>query len=225
MIRSMLQSRPTLLHQRAGPRWLAFLALLLPGCAQLTYDRVPIGARPGEYRERLPAETSRTTAAGRSCLMSDAAGGTDAIVLLLNSERRVAGKLWAAESGPDDRMRGQPAFRLTGEIDRALYNVPEVAPPDVLRLVRTELLAACASGPSPHSVSAEPLVRGSHARIAVGIERLLAGLPQPVSAEVLASDAGANIAEAVDMRTRIPEGGAAELREDAGRIILSYEVR
>jgi hypothetical protein len=195
--------------------WLILVGLMSPGCAGLTYDAIEIGSGPREYRDRLPEEDSRATKIGRCCLMTDSRGNSDAIVLLLNSERRVAGKLWVASAAFDRRLRGAPALRFTGEIDRRLYGVQEVAATDALRLLRTELLEP----------GGERLIRQAHGRVAAALERLLTGLPEPISEETLADDAGRDDPELSDIRSQTPGGGAASIVLEGDRMRLSYEVR
>jgi hypothetical protein len=189
---------------------LAPLALLLAGCANWSYDQIQLGQAPRDYARVLPTETSRKTALGLCHLSQNRLGHTDALVILLTNDRRVAGRLWARHSEPGRRFgRSQAEFRLTGELDPQLYGVAGSGPLDSLRAIVADLT----------DYRGEKLALEAHAWVAAGLVRLMQRWPN-------VRDVGASSQQLAEILDRVPGGGTARIEVDTQGIYhLEYEKR
>jgi hypothetical protein len=172
--------------------------LLTTGCADWSYRQIQLGQSPQDYARILPAGTSRRTALGLCHLSNDHFGRTDAIVVLLTSDRQVAAKLWARHYernwGFNKVTRG---FRLVGELDPELYDVEGTGPLDSLRAIASELT----------DYRGEKLALEAHAWVAAGLVRFLQRWP-PVA------DMGVTSQRLSELFERVPGGGGAHLEVD-----------
>jgi hypothetical protein len=177
------------------------VALTLPpltGCADWSYRKIQLGQAPQDYGRVLPAETSRRTALGLCHLSGETWGQTEAIVVLLTSDRRVAGKLRARYLlsrwglGP-----GEPGYQLEGELDPELYGIQGAGPLDALRAIASELI----------DYRGEKLALEAHAWIAVGLTRLMQRWPGVAETSAVTE----RLREALEM---VPGGGAARIEVD-----------
>ena len=187
---------------------LALVALLLAGCATWSYERIQLGQSPKDYARVLPAETSRKTALGLCHLSQDKLGHTDALVVLLTSDRRVAAKLWARYLERDSWLgSAQRGFRLVGELDPELYGVAGSGPLDTLRAIAAELT----------DYQGEKLALDAHAWVAAGLIRLMQRWPE-------VRDVGVSSQRLDGLFDRVPGGGTARLEiDDRGIYHLEYE--
>jgi hypothetical protein len=185
------------------------LALLaLTGCTNWSYRQVQLGQGTKEYARILPAETSRKTALGLCHLSRDKLGRTDALVVLLTSDRRVAAKLWARHTESDWRLgRAERGFRLVGELDPELYGVAGSGPLDTLRAIAAELT----------DYRGEQLAQDAHAWVAAGLVRLMQRWPE-------VRDVGVSSQRLDELLDRVPGGGTARVEiDDRGVYHLEYE--
>lgn len=190
----------------AGMLLLGFV--YVSGCARMTYDRFQPGQAPTEYDRLLPESSTRRTPVGLCHLSRDAFGKTEAIVILLADDRRVAGKLLVENIQRDWTLPRQRSFTLRGEIDPELYDVGSVAPLDVLRLVNLDLSDA---------IGEDQLVREAHSWIAAGLVRLMQRFPE-------VEDVGVPVELLPELLERAPIEGAATLGfAPDGDLAFSYD--
>ena len=143
--------------------------LALSGCgANRLYDRIQLGQSPREYKSVLPEATSRRTVLGLCHFHANSLGRTDALVVLLSDDRRVAAKLLASYVAPTVLNARRGGYRLRGELDPKLYDVSGTGPIDAFRLIAAELA----------NYRGEKLARDAHAWVAAGIIRLLQRWPK-----------------------------------------------
>lgn len=171
-------------------------ALVLPalcGCASWTYSQLRLGQRPQDYERVLPADRARRTSTGVCAYQQNALGDSEAIVVLLTSDRRIAGKLRATRV---KARWGQAfdAYALTGELDRELYDAQETGPLDTLRALAGELA----------DYSGERLAAQAHELAAAGLIRLVQRWPH-------ALDLGVREARAAELLELAAGGGEAGL--------------
>jgi hypothetical protein len=191
-----------------GAALLMPLALLLSGCASWSYEQIQLGQSPKDYERVLPVETSRKTALGLCHLGQGRRGYTDALVVLLTDDRRVAGKLWARKSGGGRRLgRGAGGFRLVGELDPGLCGVAGSGPLDTLRAIAAELT----------DYRGEKLAQDAHGWVAAGLVRLMQRWPG-------VRDVGVSSQWLDGLLERVPGGGTARLEiDERGIYHLEYE--
>lgn len=154
-----------MIHKRISACGCSLLALLLQtGCADWSYRTIQIGQTPSEYARVLPIENSRKTALGLCSLQSGRTGRTDAIVVFLTEDRRVAAKFWTQHIERNWGFgRVQTEFRLEGELSPQLYGTQASGPLDTLRAVIIDL----------NEYRGEKLALETHAWIAGGLIRLM----------------------------------------------------
>lgn len=185
----------------------AMTASLAGGCANWSYDRVRLGMTQSECERQLPAESLWRTELGFCHRTTDIAGRTDALVILLGRDQRVAGKLQATRYPSQQRWGPERGFLLRGEIDPVATGLEATGPVDALRAVAADL--ADYQGAKP--------ALDAHALVAAGLVRLVERWPH-------VGPAGASfprLAEALDV---VPGGGEGLLRVDA-RGIYFFEYR
>jgi hypothetical protein len=182
--------------------------LWLSGCADLAVDRIRPGQRPQEYEGTLPAASTRRTDLGLACLEQSPTGRIDAIVLMLTSDRRVAGKLHATHWSAGGGLPPQPAYRLRVQVDPVLASVQGAGPIDTLRMLAGDL--ACYEG--------ERLARDAHAWVAGGLVRLLQRWPG-------VTDFGVAETRMSQLNDLVPAGGEARMIVDRdGQYRFEYEL-
>jgi len=182
--------------------------LALTGCTNWSYRQIQLGQSPKDYGRVLPAETSRKTALGLCHLSESRLGHTDALVVLLADDRRVAGKLWARRFVRKWRLGGaERGFRLVGELDPELYGVAGSGPLDTLRAIAAELT----------DYRGEKLAQDAHAWVAAGLVRLMQRWPG-------VRDTGVSSQRLDELLDLVPGGGTARLEiDDRGIYHLEYE--
>jgi hypothetical protein len=184
----------------------ACLALLSAGCADFGYNRVQLGVEQRVYQQAFPAERMRRTPAGFCYLEKDAFGRTDAVVVLLTADRRVAGKLHATYVERKGPFQAETTYALRGALDPELMRLSGTGPIDVLRAVAADLT----------STQGDTFVREAHGWVAAGLMRLVQHWPH-------VGDEGPAFTRLTDVLDRIPAGGAAHLTVDArGVYIVEY---
>lgn len=175
------------------------------GCAEFSYNRIQLGQEQREYEPAFPADKTRRTPA-TVCYLETRLGHTDAMVVLLTRDRRVAGKLHAMHSERDFGFPAETHYRLRGEIDPTLVRLGATGPIDVLRAVADELTAA----------HADAYVREAHGWVAGGLVRLVQHWPH-------GGDAGPAVTRLSDILERIPSGGEARITvAGTGRFLIEY---
>jgi hypothetical protein len=178
------------------------LALVLPGCAEFGYNQVQLGQEQRVYQAAFPEDSTRRSPAGVCCLETDGAGRTDAAVLLLTPDRRVAGKFYATHV-ERHWARPQMYYRLRGELDPRLMNLGATGPIDALRAVADELTAT----------EGDTFVRDAHAWVAAGLLRLIQHWPH-------VGDEGPGFPRVSQTLERIPAGGEARITVDARGVYM-----
>lgn len=185
----------------------AFSLLALPACADLSYRQLQLGQTPQQYDRTLPAENTRRTERGLCHLTTDRLGRTDAIVVLLTADRRIAAKLRATRLERDYGWKKESGYVLEGDLDLKLANLGAVGPFDAIRAVLADLEAE----------ANEQFVRDAHAWVVAGLYRLLQSWP--------------HLAESVTpppqltpTLDRVPPAGTATLAL-RGRDVLHLEYR
>lgn len=158
---------------------LAFSVLFLAGCADWSYRTIKIGQGPRDYARVLPHEESRKTALGLCSLQISKSGHTDAIVVLLTEDRRVAAKFWARHTERNWGFGNPEAkYHLIGELSPKLYGSEGSGPLDTLRSLIVDLT----------EYRGEKLAMEAHAWVAAGLTRLMQCWPgdrEPVSSSPL----------------------------------------
>jgi hypothetical protein len=181
--------------------------LLLTGCTDWAYRQIQLGQSAEEYERVLPAETSRRTAVGLCHLSSDRFGRTDAFVVLLTGDRRVAGKLRARHYERDWGLKVDRGFWLEGELDPELYGVQSAGPLDTLRAIAGDLT----------DYRGEKLALDAHAWVAAGLVRLMQRWPG-------VEDVGVSSQRLSELFELVPGGGAARLEvNERGIYRLEYK--
>ncbi len=200
-----LRSRPAALRRIRSP-WLLCAAPLLTGCADLNYGRVSLGQEQREYQSAFPEDKVRRTSVGLCYLEQGALGRTDAIVVLLTRDRRVAGKLHAIHVERKFGWGDERGYRLTGELDPRLFETAGTGPIDALRLVADELTTN----------GEDNFVRTTQGWVAAGLVRLIQQWPH-------VGDEGPAAARLADELESVPAGGEAAIRVDArGVYVVEY---
>jgi hypothetical protein len=170
---------------------------LLTGCAELCYDRVQLGQEQRAYRSVFPDDNTRRSATGVCYCEKDGFGRTDAAVLLLTGDRRVAGKFYALYLERKTGLQAETSYRLRGELDPELLKLSATGPIDMLRAIADELTTA----------EGDTFVREAHGWIAAGLLRLMQRWPH-------VGDEGPAVTRLTEMLERIPAGGVARVAID-----------
>lgn len=180
--------------------------LLQCGCVDWTYDRVALGQVLHEYARVFPEERTRRTTSTLCYLGHSPAGRTDAVVLLLTRDRRVAAKMQASHTERKWGPRTQTAYALRGELDPSLAQLDATGPADALRAVADELT----------SVEGDKFTRDAHGWVAAGLVRLLQRWPH-------LGDEGPAPPRLIDILDHVPGSGVARITVDQrGAYILEY---
>jgi len=189
-----------------GAVLVSVLAVLLSGCVDWSYRQIRLG-QPGDECERLlPAASSRRTALGLCHLHDDKLGRTDALVVLLTADRRVAGKLWARRFERNWGLKTSRGYWLVGELNPELYRVRAAGPIDTLRAIAGELT----------DYRGEKLALDAHALVAAGLARLMQRWPG-------VTDPGVSSQRLTELLEVVPGGGIARLEVDErGTYRLEY---
>ena len=184
----------------------ALLLALTGGCADWSYDRIQIGMTSQECARSLPEEAVRRTELGFCCLAQDRHGRTDALVVLISRDGRVAGKLQATLPTPNTWSPVQTDFRLRGEIDPTLTDLQAVGPIDMLRAIIGDLTG----------YRGVQTAQQAHAWVAAGLVRLLERWPHIGPGSEL-------YPQLTDTLERLPGGGTARIEVDQrGVYCLEY---
>ncbi|TWT43622.1 hypothetical protein RAS1_00190 [Phycisphaerae bacterium RAS1] len=185
---------------------LAAACCLLSGCSNWAYDRFQIGQEWKTVERVLPADATRRTAPGVCCLVSDITGRTDAIVVLLTRDQRIAAKLQTTRFERHYGFKVETGVRFRAEIDPHLARLEGSGPIDTLRAVADELTA----------VEGEKLIRDAHGWIGASIIRILQRWPH-------AGDEGPTISRVSEALERVPGGGTARIGIDQrGVYMIEY---
>ncbi len=181
------------------PRCLARLSLLcaaLPttGCVAFSFDRVRLGQTQPEYRPAFPEGRTRRTPVGLCYLEHDPFGRTDAVVLLLAGDRRVAGKFYAVHVERRGPLAVETSYQLRGELNPGLARLAGTGLVDTLRAVTDELTAG----------DPDAFVREAQGWVAAGLVRLIQQWPHT-------GDAGPATTRMADLLERVPGQGTARV--------------
>ncbi len=210
-MRTMLPARPSVFAANRTPLGLMFLLalwLLPAGCAQWSYDHVQLGQEHRQYERTFPEGGVHRTETTLSYLARDWFGRTDAIVLLLTKDRRVAGKLQATHFERNYGFKTDTGYVLRGEIDPTLAAVGAAGPIDALRAIADEL-----TSPDGDTVS-----RQTRAWVAAGLVRLMQRWPH-------VGDEGPAFTRLTEMLERVAGGGVGRIAVDErGAYVLDYTV-
>ncbi len=175
------------------------IAILLGGggCIQWSYERIQIGQSPQSYDRVLPAEGTLRTELGLTYVGREQPGRTDAIVVLLTSDRRVAGKFAATRYERDWGFKKESGYRLRGELDLRMANLEAVGAIDALRALIDDMTA----------YQGEKRARDAYAWVAAGLVRIMQRWPGT-------GDASAATAKLTEALENVPGGGAAQIGVD-----------
>jgi len=185
---------------------LAAAVLALSGCSAMSYNAIELGQGPREYDRILPDDTSRTTALGLCHLSKQLNGQTNAIVVFLTPDRRVAGKLYAKHIDRNWGFVRRSGYTLVGELDLEAYDVGQTGAIDTLRAMTSELT----------QVRGEPIVMDAHAWVAAGLVRLLQRWPA-------VEDFGVPSERLSELLELVPGGGAARISvTEDGVFLVEY---
>jgi hypothetical protein len=187
--------------------WLTILATTLAaGCAELSYSGIRLGQEQREYQQAFPEDRTRRTPTGICYLEKDPLGRTDAMVLLLTADRRVAGKLHATHFERNYGFKVETGYRLVGELDPAMLRLSSTGPIDALRAVADELTAT----------EADAFARQTQAWVAAGLVRLVQHWPH-------VGDEGPAFTRLTSVLERVLGGGLARITVDPrGVYLLEY---
>jgi hypothetical protein len=183
------------------------VGLLNAGCAQWSYSQIELGQEPQDYERAFPAESARRTHLGLCSLCEDAFGRTDAVVVLLTHDRRVAGKIHATRFLRDYGLKTDEGFLLQGELDPRLAELQATGPIDTLRVIATDLA----------EYQGEKLAMEAHAWVAGGLVRLIQCWPH-------VNEVGIAAARLTELFELVPGGGAARIAVDPAGI-YQFEYR
>ncbi len=187
---------------------LGLLAGLQAGCAQWSYDRVRLGQEHGQYARAFPEGGVHRTENALSYLAQDRLGRTDAVVLLLTRDRRVAGKLHAMHFERNYGFKVETGYALCGEVDPELAGVEAAGPIDALRAIADEL-----TGPEGDTVA-----RQTQAWVAAGLVRMVQHWPH-------VGDEGPAFPRLADTLERVAGGGVTQITvNERGVYMLEYTV-
>ena len=169
----------------------------LTGCANWSYDKFQLGQLPSDYERILPLDSSRKTALGLCHLKKAKSGRTDALVVLLTEDRRVAAKISARHIPRDWLGRDKPGFELIGRLDPNLYGVAGSGPLDTLRAVVGDLT----------DYRGEKFAVDTHAWIAAGLIRLMQSWSE-------VQDVGVSSQRLKKLLELVPGGGVGRIETD-----------
>lgn len=191
--------------------WSGVLVVMLAGglsagCADLSYDRIALNAGPQNWDRALPELNKRQSDEGIA--WGEHRGPRkDAILVQYGPDRRVYGK-WQASLVDRKTLFGtEQGYRLRGEFDPAIAEVDQAGPFDVLRLLFSELAVE----------TADPVVRGAHSLIGVGVRRIFEQFPSVANPPELPADWEGEWSAQVGA-----QGLVTITREPAGRYRISY---
>jgi hypothetical protein len=183
--------------RRAALPLTALLVTLLSGCTELCYERVQLGQEQRAYRSVFPEENTRRSTEGVCYCEKDGFGRTEAAVLLLTGDRRVAGKLYALHQERKTGLQAETTYRLQGELDPQLLKLSAAGPIDILRAIADDLTTS----------GEDTFVREAHAWVAGGLVRLMQRWPH-------VGDEGPALTRLTETLERVPAGGAARIAVD-----------
>ncbi len=172
------------------------VAAVLPtaGCVAFSFDRVQLGQTQPEYRPAFPEGQTRRTPVGLCYLERDPFGRTDAVVLLLAGDRRVAGKFHAVHVERRSPLAVETSYQLRGELNPGLARLTGTGPVDTLRAVTDELTTG----------DPDTFVREAQGWVAAGLVRLIQQWPHT-------GDAGPAATRVADLLERVPGQGTARV--------------
>jgi len=178
-------------------------ATLLTGCAELCYNQVQLGQEQRAYQRAFPDAATRRSTSGLCYLEKDGFGRTDAAVLLLTADRRVAGKFYALHIERKLGEQVETSYQLRGELDPTLLKLNATGPLDALRAIADDLT----------TTDGDTFVREAHGWIAAGVMRLVQHWPH-------VGDEGPAFTRLTAMLERIPAGGVARITVDPRGVYL-----
>lgn len=177
------------------------------GCVKLTYDRLHLGEPPSKYERMLPASESRRTMVGLCQLRKSSGGKSEAILLVLSDDRRLAGKIRVRRVRSEAGLLSHREYELWGTIDPVLYGAGQAGPADVLRSLVRSLV----------DYRGERLAVEAHRLVAAGLLRILEQWPE-------AADLGLSPDLAADLAEIAPGGGKSHV-ETADNGVIRFEYR
>ena len=183
----------------------AVLVTLLTGCAEMCYERVQLGQEQRAYRSVFPEENTRRSTEGVCYCEKDGFGRTEAAILLLTGDRRVAGKLYALHHARKSGLQAETIYRLRGELDPQLLKLSATGPIDMLRAIADGLTTS----------GEDTFVREAHGWVAGGLVRLMQRWPH-------VGDEGPAVTRLTETLERVPAGGIARISVD-GRGVYFIE--
>lgn len=189
---------------------LCIAALLWPlaGCMDMTYDRIELGQGSREYDRALPAEHSRRTSVGLVAMKEDLGPRTDAVLINIATDRRVAGKWQVTYVEKMVWFEQRTGLRLRGEYDPRLAGITQAGPLDAVRTVYADLMRP----------TDDPFASEAHGWIAAGLVRMAERWP---GFAIGADPTGA----AADALGQIPAGGKIDIKVDEeGVFHFHYQV-
>jgi hypothetical protein len=164
------------------------------GCARLSAAQLRLGYYVREPGRVLPEGKSRASNVGLCYLDHDLFGRTEAIVIFLSRDRRIAGKFQATLAETNVGFKPATTFALEGELDPTVAHLAGAGPIDTLRAIADDLT-------QPET---DALVREAQDWVAAGIVRLVQRWPH-------AGDEGPAAAALTAMLERVPADGEATI--------------
>lgn len=178
------------------------VGIVCGGCASWNFQQLKIGQGPGEYDRILPAEQTRRTEGGIASWSDDPlAGRSDATIVLLSRDRRIAGRILTSRIERVG-LRREIEVMLEGELDPRLAGLERTGPIDILRALLSELA----------QFQGEQLARDANAHTAAAIARMVAAWPGSESPAPRMSGLS-------DFMDRIPSGGETSVTVDGDGLI------
>jgi hypothetical protein len=146
---------------------LLVFAALQAGCMDAGYRAIQIGQPQSEIKRFFPEPNSRETSFSLSSVQRDWFGRTDAFVVLLTRDRRVAAKFQATYGDRDLGFQNVRGYRLRGVVDPELAGFGDTGPIDTARTIADDLTR----------LEGDAILQEAHDLIAAGIVRLLQQWP------------------------------------------------
>lgn len=176
----------------------------LLGCTQMSINQLLLGYYVRDPSRVFPEGRSRRTDLGLCYLNTDVLGQTEAVVVLLTREQRIAGKFHARSAETNYGFRVDASYSLRGELDPNVAALAGTGPLDSLRAIADDLTLDVD----------DPLVREAQAWVAAGIVRLIQQWPH-------VGDEGPAAVRLTEMLERVPRGGESTItiRPDGTHVI------
>lgn len=181
---------------------IAALLLATSGCAAMNYDQLQLGQVVDRPNRLLPEGGTTRTDRMLCYVTQDMLGRTDAIVVLLTEDRRIAARFHAVHVERNYGFKTERGYALRGEIDPELSRLGETGPVDAARAVADELTSG-ASGRTSVAERRRTIPEAAQ-WVAAGLVRLIQHWPH-------IGDEGPAFVRLRERLMRVPPGGSAHV--------------